>query len=116
MRADAPTRTRRSGFAPLCAKYWALLCLALGCLNPSPDDQPSERQPVPSAPADTATGGTQTPSSNGSNNTQSDPDDLSEPPPMGDTDQSASNPGGGADAGAPLPDAGPDADADAGVP
>src|SRR5262245_46476441 len=41
MRAEAPTRTRRSGFAPVCAKSWAVLCLAFNCLNPSPDDQPS---------------------------------------------------------------------------
>jgi hypothetical protein len=115
MRGEAPTRTCRSGFGPLCAKGWALLCLALGCLNPSPDDQPSEKTAPPGAQADPATGGTQTPSSSGSNGNPNGSDDLNEQPTTS-IPESAPPQMGEADAGAPRPDAGPDAGGDAGMP
>lgn len=104
MRAELLTRTPRSGFAPLCAKLWALLCLALSCLNPSPDDQPSNRK-TPDSPTDSlSTGGTQTPSGEGGT-------DLQEQPPE-DT-PAVLNPQstGQADAGVSPSDAGPVEDA-----
>jgi hypothetical protein len=105
MPAEARTRTRRSGLAPLCAKSWALLCLALGCLNPSPDDQPSNKtsQGVPvSPPADSAA----EPGATGGDFL--DQDDQS-PPATGEP-QGSTTTSGRADAGVPQPDAGPDAD------
>ena len=104
MRAEPLTRTRRSGFAPLCAKLWALLCLALSCLNPSPDDQPSRK--TPDSPADgLSTDNSQAPSGAGGNDLQEQsPEDAQ---PVANSSEST----GKADAGVAPPDAGPVEDA-----
>ena len=103
MRAEPLPRTPRSGFAPLCAKLWALLCLALSCLNPSPDDQPSRK--TPDSPADgLSTDTSQAPSGTGGN-------DLQEQSPEDAQPVANSSESGKADAGVAPPDAGPVEDA-----
>jgi hypothetical protein len=50
---ERPTMARRPGVVPLCAACAALLAVAgvlFGCLNPMPDDFPSERDTEESAP------------------------------------------------------------------
>lgn len=104
MPADTPTRTRRSGFAPLCAKFWAPLCLALSCLNPSPDDQPSDKDDLSSQVDIPA--GSQTPPANGGDGTNLEDGSESTAAPSRNPDQP-----GEADAGVPPSDAGPSGDA-----
>ena len=103
MRADAPTRTRRSGFAPLCAKSWAVLCLAFSCLNPAADDQPSNRDDLENSGI-----GSYEP---GSPTQQTPADGMSAGQGGTELGDSTSSEGDLPDAGVPLPDAGSDSGA-----
>jgi hypothetical protein len=112
MRPERTSRARRSVLEPLCAIGWLSVCLAgspSGCLNPQPDDQPSERDtssptvplvpPAATAPPPTGSGGVEVGSGNAGSPGPSEgfdnPSDMGVPPV--------------ADAGPPA-DAGPDAE------
>lgn len=103
MRApERPTTARRSPAVPLCAVYaawFAAFGLFVGCLNPMPDDFPSERDDdedqAVTPPRDGTTG------SAGEGGLDNGPDDPVQLP-----DPSAPGPAGSADAGAPVGDAG----------
>ena len=46
--SERDTTSPRSGFVPLCAKRWPLLCLLLaGCLNPMPEEFPARPESMP---------------------------------------------------------------------
>jgi hypothetical protein len=110
--SERSTTSRRSGFVPICASSWSLLCVLLaGCLNPMPEEFPArpandsapDRGPSPGGSGDFGPQPT-----DGSPNTDAEEEPL---PPGVEASPEAVDP-------ADSPDAGPTdaAPADAGPP
>lgn len=78
MKALLPGAAFRSGFVPACAAWLVLYALFSGCLNPLPEDFPSENAPETATPVAETEAGGQGPGSPGED-TLTDPNDLAEP-------------------------------------
>jgi len=115
MRLDLRSRAKRSVVGPICAIGWLALCLCFGptsCLNPFPDDQPSEKDNERSP----ATADGFSPKPRGSSNSQPSPSAAGPMAPISTNPDDLEGAGlqgvpagSEPDAGAPSRDAGPDA-------